>query len=285
MSSPQVLEKWNDGFFKASDGVSLFYRVYQPAVPQRSLIILHGFGEHSHRYEKFAHYFPDFQISIFDMRGMGQSEGERVFVESFARYERDALDFLDFLRAHYSVSVPRLFLGHSMGGLTLMRLCTEHQLDAERFVFSAPCFRVAVLSAALSLNSWINTYYPRFLYRNPVYFKNLSHDEFEMLSYKNDPWIMRQMTARLLNEMVCTGKKVEALDIIRFEKPVHFLLAGEDKLVRTEIAKQVFEKIAAPSKTINVYKNFYHEIFNELNQAAVFQDLQKILSGFLPVGS
>ena len=85
--------QWTDGFFKSFDGASLFYRIYRPVAPRRSLIILHGFGEHSHRYEKFAHYFPDFQIAIFDMRGMGQSGGKKVWVDSFSTYEQDAKDF------------------------------------------------------------------------------------------------------------------------------------------------------------------------------------------------
>ncbi len=272
-----MVSGWHEGFFLASDGVRLFYRVYQPASPRRSLVIFHGFGEHSHRYEKFSGYFPDFQIALFDMRGMGQSGGEVVFIESFERYERDALDFLDFLNANHPAAVPRIFLGHSMGGLTLMRLWTEYQVPAERFIFSAPCFRVAAPNFILGLNSLIHAWNPKFLYHNPVYFKNLTHCEFEMRSYKNDPWIMRKMTARLLNEMVRTGKKISELDSIDFKNPVHFLLAGEDKLVCTKAAETVYKKISAPSKTLTIYKNFYHEIFNETKQADVFRDLNQII--------
>ncbi len=265
-----------EGFFKASDGVRLFYRIYQPASPRKKLFILHGFGEHSHRYEKFSQYFPDFQIAIFDMRGMGQSEGERVFVDSFQRYEQDALEFFNFIERSCAVDCGRLFLGHSMGGLTLMRLCTEYKLDAERFIFSAPCFRVAVPGFALELNRWIERLDPRFIYRNPVYYKNLSHCDFEMLSYKNDPWIMHKMTARLLNEMVRAGKQVVDIPAIDFKRPVHFFLAGNDKLVRTSVALDVYNRLSATSKTLNIYKNFYHEIFNEVDQVRVFHDLQKL---------
>ncbi len=271
-----IKTSWHEDFFTASDGVRLFYRIYQPASPRKKLFILHGFGEHSHRYEKFPQYFPDFQIAIFDMRGMGQSDGERVFIDSYQRYERDALEFIDFIENKYTEGCGRLFLGHSMGGLTLMRLCTEYHLDAERFIFSAPCFRVAVPGFALKLNRWIERFDPRFIYRNPVYYKNLSHCDFEMLSYKNDPWIMHKMTARLLNEMVLSGKKVTNLNSITLKSPVHFLLAGEDRLVRTPIALAVYDRITAPSKTLNIYKNFYHEIFNEIDQVRVFHDLQKL---------
>ena len=82
------------------------------------------------------------------------------------------------------------------------------------------------------------------------------------------------MTCQLLHEMGLAGKSIENLQQIHFNVPVHFLLAGEDKLVRTHIAEKVYKKISAPSKTLNIYKNFYHEIFNETNQQLVFENLQ-----------
>lgn len=269
---------WQEGFFSASDGTALLYRIFLPPEPTQTLVILHGFGEHSLRYEKFSNYFPNMRIAIFDMRGMGRSEGERVFVESFDRYEQDALDFLQFLDSRYPSALPQTLLGHSLGGLNLMRLCARHSLRAQQFIFSAPCFHVAAPLFALELNRLIESVAPRFLYHNPVYFRNLTHDPQEMLSYKTDNLIMRKMTARLLNEMVKAGKSIEALSQISFHSPVHFLLAGEDKLVRTDIALRIYENISAPSKTLNIYKNFYHEIFNESEQKFVFDDLLKILS-------
>ncbi len=269
---------WSEGVFKTFDNTSLFYRIYRPIAPRRSLIILHGFGEHSHRYEKFAHYLPDFQIAIFDMRGMGQSSGKKVWVDSFSTYEQDAIAFLSFLEQEYPVPVPRILLGHSMGGLTLMLLWIKHQVSAERYVFSAPCFHIAVPELALKLNDWINRFFPDFVYHHPVHYKNLSHDEFEMLSYKNDPWIMSYMTARLLHEMSSAGKFVVQTKTISFNVPVHFLLAGDDKLVRSDVAEKVYANIFAPTKTLITYKKFYHEIFNEINQTTVFKDLIQIIS-------
>ncbi len=276
-TNSSIVSHWQEGYFKSSDGLRLFYRIYRPRFARRSMVIFHGFGEHAHRYEKFSFYFPDTQIAIYDMRGMGQSEGEPVYVESFSRFEKDALDFLDFLNSDFPVAGERILLGHSLGGLTLMKLRVDYEIQADRFIFSAPCFQVAVPSFALFMNQIISKINPKFLYHHPVYYKNLSHCEFEMLSYKNDPWIMRKMTAQLLNEMVLTGKSIQKLSEISFDAPLHFLLAGDDKLVRTKTAEQVYQKISAPAKTLNIYKNFYHEIFNESDQLSVFKDLQNLI--------
>lgn len=273
----QSVYLWKEGFFEASDQTRLFYRFYQPPHAKKRLILLHGFGEHAHRYEKFSGFFPNFEIAIFDMRGMGQSGGERVYVESYERFELDALDFFAYLDNAYPSHLPQILFGHSMGGLTLMRAASRYDKRVERYVFSAPCFRPAVPRLALKWNQILAKFYPRFVYHHPVHYLNLTHDSFERLSYKNDPWIMRDMTAQLLSEMTRAGDEVIHQNQPCFRVPVHFLLAGEDRLVSTRIAENVYQKIVAPDKTLIIYKNFYHEIFNEFEQTRVFEDLQKII--------
>ncbi len=270
---------WAEGFFKAADGVDLFYRVYTPANPKKSLVLFHGFGEHSLRYEKFTQYFSDFQIAIFDLRGMGRSSGKSAYAESIDQYAQDALIFLNLIQTKYPVSgVPRWMLGHSLGGLNLMRLCLEHDVEADGLVFSAPCFHPAVTPALLILNSWIAAFNPSFIYNNPVYYLHLTHDAAERISYQKDPLILHKMTSRLLNEMARSGKEIENMKSIKLSAPAHFLLAGDDKLVRSDVAQKVFDKIVAPQKSLKTYENFYHEIFNEVDQSSVFADLLKIIS-------
>ena len=268
---------WQQGYFTVSDGVRLFYRLYLPDSAKQALIILHGFGEHSFRYEKFSQHFPELGIALFDMRGMGRSEGERVYVKSFEVFERDALEFFEFLNTKIPQHLPRTILGHSLGGLNLMRLCVRHSLQAKRFIFSAPCFRIAGPEIIFSVSRFIDSVWPRFVYKNPVYYYNLTHDPVETQSYKDDTLIMRQMTAHLLGEMISAGESIQALSEIHLQSPVHFLLAGDDKIVRTDIAEKVYQKISAPEKSLNIYQGFFHEIFNETGQLDVFRDLRKIL--------
>lgn len=267
---------WQDGYFTTPDNLRLFYRLHGPETARHLLIILHGFGEHAGRYEKFSNYFPDIQIAICDMRGMGLSEGDRAHITNFDQYESDALEFIAFISRQCQNKTP-ILLGHSLGGLLLMQLHLRHQVQAARFIFSAPCFRVAIPQFAFTFNKIVSRFNPRFTYHNPVYYRNLTHDCEEMKSYQSDGLILRKMTAGLLSEMIRAGGEIEQKKHLDFDVPVHFLLAGKDKLIRTDVAKDVFEKISSPYKTIKIYDNFFHEIFNESEQKLPFTDLSKFI--------
>ncbi|MDJ0868413.1 MAG: alpha/beta hydrolase, partial [Myxococcota bacterium] len=43
--------------FNTPDGIRLFRRSWLPARPRRALVLVHGFAEHSGRYEHFGAWF------------------------------------------------------------------------------------------------------------------------------------------------------------------------------------------------------------------------------------
>ena len=70
--------------FTASDGVTLFRRVYEPAgEPLGELLFGHGIGENSSRYIQAARAFAaaGWRTTTWDLRGHGRSEGPRGYVK------------------------------------------------------------------------------------------------------------------------------------------------------------------------------------------------------------
>jgi lysophospholipase len=51
------------------------------------------------------------------------------------------------------------------------------------------------------------------------------------------------------------------------------LQAGDDRLVDSQAAQQVFELLGCQDKRIKVYSGLYHEIMNEVDRATVLSDL------------
>jgi alpha-beta hydrolase superfamily lysophospholipase len=53
-------------------------------------------------------------------------------------------------------------------------------------------------------------------------------------------------------------------------------VAGDDKLVNTRSSTQFFESLDLEDKTLHIYENGYHEIYNEVEnlQTEVFKDLE-----------
>ncbi len=80
--TPEVL----NGTFQSYDRRKLFYRFFPSAKRDHDpLIILHGHGEHTGRYEKFSRILggENLAVAMFDSRGHGRSEGPEVYVERF----------------------------------------------------------------------------------------------------------------------------------------------------------------------------------------------------------
>lgn len=85
------------------------------------MLVTHGFGEHSGRYDEVVAALTEQRLLVatYDLRGHGRSGGERGHVLAFEDYVRDATALLDELRADAEfgrIERPALF-GHSLGGL------------------------------------------------------------------------------------------------------------------------------------------------------------------------
>ena len=85
--------------------------------PRAVVIVVHGLGDHSGRYEAFAHHAVEANIAVFafDLPGHGHSPGRR------GHFDRYADVLLDISAARATVAerfpdVPQFVLGHSMGG-------------------------------------------------------------------------------------------------------------------------------------------------------------------------
>ena len=76
--------------FDARDGRHLFRQSWYPeGKPRAVMVIVHGLAEHSTRYTHVAEFLCGHGIAVetFDLRGHGQSEGRRIYVNRFYNYQ------------------------------------------------------------------------------------------------------------------------------------------------------------------------------------------------------
>ncbi len=273
-----------EGTFSSFDGRKLFYRYYLRKESRATLVILHGHGEHSGRYENFFPLLESLNISIavYDFRGHGRSEGPEVFISNFNEYLNDVTSFVSFLEKEYGLSGKILLLGHSIGGLTAVYWALQHPQKIRGLVLSSPCLGLRLPNFLIQFNSLLNRMCPTLLYQNPVYPPHLTHNTEEVKTYRKDAYIKRKMSVSLLAESLKWMRQLESVPSFEFPFPVFILMAGLEKVVDAEKTCLFFDKLKAPHKEIKVFEGFYHEIFNELGQEKVFDalkaNLQKALS-------
>ena len=102
----------------STDGTRLFYRWHPVSEARASVVVIHGFAEHSGRYSHVLDRLnaAGFNALAFDYRGHGHAEGSRVYIDRFSEYVEDTRCALDFVEDRAG-RLPLFILGHSQGGL------------------------------------------------------------------------------------------------------------------------------------------------------------------------
>ncbi len=279
MTYPADYEK-QEGVFQAHDGLKLYYRHFRHRDEMGRLLILHGHGEHSGRYEKFAAELAPLKLSIamMDLRGHGRSEGRRVFVNSFEDYLRDVDSFAAFLEAQNKRFAPFILLGHSKGGLLAVLWAMRFPEKLKGLVLSSPCLGLKFPAFLIGFNRALRHLAPWFVYRNPVYPPYLTHNLEELARYKRDTLIQRKISPALLDAMIRAMKDIKDVSHVRFPFPVMILASGLEKVVDLDQTRAFYEKLETPSKELKIFEGYYHEIFNELGQEKVFEALKGALN-------
>ncbi|HEY0782995.1 MAG TPA: alpha/beta fold hydrolase, partial [Thermoanaerobaculia bacterium] len=134
------------GAFESRDGLRLATVHQLLAAPRARIAIVHGYAEHSGRYEELLAELAarGYEGHAFDLRGHGASQGARGHVDDFADYRSDLDRFLE--RLPDEPERPLFLLGHSLGGLIALDYCLHRTGMFAGVVvsspFLAPGFRV-----------------------------------------------------------------------------------------------------------------------------------------------
>ncbi len=271
-----------EGYFQSFDGTEIFFRVWnQPS--KNALVLIHGYGNHSGWYEPLVQRLSSLPFSIyaFDLRGQGRSKGRRVDAKSFDDYVSDVYAFLDFLEKTNRIQDPNpILFGHSLGGLIAVRSVLKKAKRFRALILSSPCFRLYGISwwpIARFLVSVLGCAAPTFVMSNLVKPRFLFHDARKMQEYLQDSLIERRVTSRLANLIVAACLKSDEMNA-KFEIPVRVLASGDDHVVSIAATKKWFADVQAPTKSITIYPNLYHEIFNETHTDEPVKDLLNFLN-------
>ena len=117
------------------DGIRLLTRHWASAlpVPRGAVLLVHGLGEHSGRYEEVGDQFvgAGFEVFAWDHRGFGASGGERAYLDRFSEFHDDVEDRLATVRTAIPQGTPVVLYGHSLGGLIALGYCESDRAQPD----------------------------------------------------------------------------------------------------------------------------------------------------------
>jgi len=255
-----------------------------------SVIIVHGLNEHANCYSALAKHLNSvgFDVHALDLQGHGQSEGDRLYVQSFEDYVTDLKQFVKIVKKEYKPGSPMFLYSHSMGGLISI-LALEDECDlVNGAVFSAP-------SLVIQQPTRIPFWYSILLFLEKIVPK-MSIPTLGV-KYCSRNWVSTERKRRDVLRTQTIGAKVHtALEIFRaaekgrshLEKlvvPFLSLMGSDDYFVDTAEVKNLLEqKAGSKDKTCRLIAGAYHELHNELEIVTVktFKETSEWFLNHLP---
>lgn len=280
-----------NGRFEGWDGTPLYYQCWLANDPSagRNIVIHHGIGEHSGRYQPVVDTFADEGVNIFafDARGHGRSEGKRGDSRGLDDFVPDLESFFAFLKERYGVEQP-ILLGHSLGGLISIgfALRFSNQWHLRALVTSGAGLRPQLDVAQqfkASVGRLLQPLLPSMTVPIGLPLDWLSHDPRTVKSYDVDPLNHGVVSLRMGVAVMDAGpellEKAERLQI-----PVLVMHGEDDKIVDVGGSVEFHQRVSSPDKELRLYSGLYHEIFNETpaERERVLGDLRRWILDRLP---
>ncbi|TGD72792.1 alpha/beta hydrolase [Mangrovimicrobium sediminis] len=265
-----------DGRFNGPSGLSVYYQYWMPELPPRAvLLVVHGAGEHSSRYQALAEFFcaHGFMVAALDHIGHGRSDGDYGHVERFSDY----LETLAIFRRQVEQDAPGLpviLLGHSMGGLISAAYVLDHGDEFRACALSGPAIMTELTPGPVQV--WIIKLLSALLPKAGVMQLDaggVSRDPSVVSAYVSDPLVNHgKMSARFVSELFATMLRVQA-EVGRIALPLLVMHGEADAMTAPAGAKFLVENASSTEKTLKLYPGLYHEIFNEPEREQVLADL------------
>jgi alpha-beta hydrolase superfamily lysophospholipase len=268
-----------ESHFKGADGLRLFRRAWLPERPARVLALVHGYAEHSGRYDAFARWFAarGAAVHAYDHRGHGRSAGTRTHVDRFGSFLDDLERFLELVRAEHPEG-PLTLVGHSMGGLVTAAFLVERAPAPSSAVLSGPALALGpgVSRLRVAAARALRRVAPRLALGSGLDPHGLSRDPAVVRGYLEDPHVHRTMTASLAAELLEAIPRTAGA-ASRVAVPLLVLHGEEDPMCPVEGSRAFFAGVECAGSRLTTYPGLRHEIFNEPEQEQVFADLWRWL--------
>jgi alpha-beta hydrolase superfamily lysophospholipase len=266
------------GTVTSRDGTRIAFRAWPQPGARVTFAVAHGLGEHAGRYQDFAAAMARRGMGTFavDLRGHGQSQGQRGHVDAWSQWSDDITAFVREVEKQVEGEVVPL--GHSFGGAAMLSTFIAGKLpDSKRFIVSSPALKVkAVLPQwKVNLGHMASRVMPRLAMSNEVDAGTLSRIPEVVDAYKTDPLVHSKISSRLFTEW-----RQAAQDVLTHASEINqpfLILAGTDDRLIDPAGSEELHKRAPSTSELHLLPGRYHEPFNDVGRDEVFDIIDRWL--------
>jgi alpha-beta hydrolase superfamily lysophospholipase len=254
---------------------TIFVRRWDTTNPKRIVILAHGIGEHSGRYEHVAQRLAADGAVVYapDHHGHGRSDGERGQVDDVELLVDDLGSVADLARKQHP-GLPVALLGHSLGGIIATRFVQRGNHSLSALVLSGPVIGGnPAFEGLLAMDPIPDV---------PIDPGMLSRDLEVGRAYTNDPLVYHGPLTRQTLETIFATVDAIASGPGLGSLPTLWVHGEEDSLAPLGPTREAIERIRGDQLEEQIYPGARHEILNETNREEVLDEVASFLDAVLP---
>lgn len=264
--------------FISFDNAEIFYREWNFAQSQKTIVILHRGHEHSGRLNEFStdKRFAGYNIFSFDLRGHGHTK--QAVSPVFMDYVRDLDAFVIFLANHYAIQSSDIFVvANSMSSVVAAAWVHDFAPQIAGMALLAPAFGIKLYipfaKQLVALGSKLNK---NFVVKSYVKSKLLTQDKAQQDAYDKDPLITKSINGAMLVDFLDSGKRIVD-DAAAINIPTILFSSAKDYVVENSMQKKFFIRLESEVKEFIELKDFYHGVLFEKDRTVVYDHILRFV--------
>ncbi len=270
-TTPIAVPKY--GTFTNSEGLNLFYRIFEPqsGVIDKIIVGCHGASGDGEYFILLADQIVEqtnIALYFMDYRGHGRSEGPKGDTKDFQVYINDLKEFLEFLCQKYPEK-PFFLVGESMGGIVSLNYVVQNPDSVEGLIEFAPGVRFHLRSFSIKdLFRVIGYFFSHITGPSRRVIKVKGREDFgvrdevhQRYDFEN-PYHFEKVSPRYLLQINKFAKKAY-FSGEKITCPIIIFQGEADKAVSPEGVKTYFETIGSADKELHMVPEAFHVLFTD----------------------
>jgi acylglycerol lipase len=260
---------------EGASGLRIFFRSLRPKVkPRANVIIVPGFNAHSGYYTWVAEQFVGTGCAVYavDLRGRGNSDGERFYVDNFEDYASDVDAVVNVARSR-EPGLPLYLLGHSAGGVVSCLYTLDHQPELAGLICESFAHELPAPDFALAVFKGLGHLAP---HAHILHLPNerFSRDPKVVETMNEDPLIAHEtQPTRTMAALVRADDRLKK-ESPQITLPVLILHGTLDQNTKPSGSQHFYDMVGSVDKTLKLYEGGLHDLLNDIDKRTVMQDIQ-----------
>jgi acylglycerol lipase len=256
-------------------GLNIFFRSLRPKEKTRAVVIIvPGFNAHSGYYAWVAEQFVATGLAVYavDLRGRGNSDGERFYVEKFEDYVSDVEAVVKVARSRES-NLPFFLLGHSAGGVVSCLYTLDHQPELAGLICESFAHELPAPDFALAVFKGLGHLAP---HAHILHLPNerFSRDPKVVDAMNDDPLIAHEtQPTRTMAALVRADERLKK-EFPLITLPILILHGTADQNTKPGGSQHFYDRVGSVDKALKLYEGGFHDLLNDIDKRVVMQDIQ-----------